>query len=102
MRNYEIINSSTQHYYMKVHLHIDSAGDLPSRVDGCPGIIRLCNSGTKSMSVVRSNPGLKSLGTLPLECIHHSHAKWWVISRNSFAFHSLFKMTSERRNVLFI
>lgn len=33
IRNYEVINSSKLHYYLKVHLHIDSAGHLPNRVD---------------------------------------------------------------------
>jgi hypothetical protein len=33
IRNYEIISSSKQHYYMKVYLHIDSVRNLPNRVD---------------------------------------------------------------------
>ena len=37
MRNCEIINLSKQHYYIKVHLHIDSAGNLPNRVGIDPG-----------------------------------------------------------------
>ena len=35
IRNWEIINSSMQHYYMKVHLHVDSV-DLPNRVGKWP------------------------------------------------------------------
>lgn len=52
IRNYEIIHSSIQHYYMKVHLHNDSEGFLPNEV---------CNSDMKGTSTTRSNPGIKSL-----------------------------------------
>jgi hypothetical protein len=37
IRNYEIIILSIQHYYMKVHLHMDSAGNLTNRVGKYPG-----------------------------------------------------------------
>jgi hypothetical protein len=61
---YVIINSSTQHYCMKAHLHIDSAGNVPNWVGWCPGIIRLCNSDRKGISATRYNPGMKPLRTL--------------------------------------
>jgi hypothetical protein len=37
IRSYEIINLSKQHYYMKLHLPIDSAGGFPKRVGKCRG-----------------------------------------------------------------
>ena len=51
---------------MKVHLSIDSAGDLPNMVGWCPGIIKLCNSGRKGMSAARGSLGIKSLRSLNL------------------------------------
>lgn len=45
IRIYEIINLSKQQYYMKVHLHIDSVGNLHNSGTWCPGIIRLWYSG---------------------------------------------------------
>lgn len=32
IKNYEITNLSTQHYYMEAHLYVDSAINLPNTV----------------------------------------------------------------------
>lgn len=56
IRDDGIINLSTQHYYIKAHLHVN----LPNTI----GIIRLCDGNRKGRSAVRSNPGKKSLRTL--------------------------------------
>jgi hypothetical protein len=41
------------------------AENLPNRVDGCPGIIRLCNNDRDNITITRSSPGKGSFGALP-------------------------------------
>jgi hypothetical protein len=91
IRNYEITNSCAQHYYIKVHLHIDPSGNVPNLVVYCPGIIKPGNNDKISISAARSNPGMKSLEDptfqqIPIATMQNSGPS----SQNSLACHCLF------------
>lgn len=71
IKNDEIINVSKQHHYMKVHLHIDSAGKLPNRVIIDPvsklghfGYLRDTSVGSMEDISARSNMNMTNMSRM--------------------------------------
>jgi len=87
IKNSIVINSSKQHYYLKVCLHIDLKNLCSILWDDAQKLSS--NSGRKAISEVRSYFGMDLCHS---EHTNHSYEKWWAISRKPISLPSTYKV----------